>query len=263
VAVRLVADFWQNCEEYKELINRCFLFILNKFPNPDGEQDAYDTLLMRLYELNVFGKFDPKKLVAKKMGVNKKDVSSISDEACSSERLSEIGIDIDKKFEQFIFNWIKHVLQESYTQRGKQASRFISSGDSFNYLPMSSKDTWGYLKESPFAQTTEEINKLNKHLERKAQNDNVRFYPTTRDSTDYTGSKWDGALEGVEANETHQTIRSQLVGKERRVYDLLLQGVPKKDIAEAMHCSKQNVFIILNKIKEKIVKMGLTEPVAV
>ena len=259
MAVRIVSDpllsdkvrFVLNYKAYKDLIDRCFYYLLNRFPNPEGEQDAYGTLVQRLYELDVFGKFDPKRLVAQKKGISKKNLHKVSDAASTDESLKNLGINVDKKFEQFMFKWIEHVLQEAYVRRSKQAARYIPWQEMAHMPPRNSSELWDRLHECRFAQGEEEIELLDQHLKKKARIDYVKTYPTYSNIGDFVGGEIGDALEELSASDLKNKIRAQLHNSERRVFDLAVEGLAGSDIAKAMKCSPQNVNCLMVRIREK------------
>ena len=252
MAVRIVSDFWTNYAAHKDLIDRCFHYLLShRFPNVEGEQDAYDSMLVKLYDLNVFLKFDVRRLVVQKMGMDKKCTYQISEQDCSEEVLQGLGINVEKKFEQFVFKWVEHFLQEAYSQRAKHAARYIPSNDLAEVPPSSSKDLWDRLNECRFVQSRDEADKLDVHLDKKTRIDNVKTYPTYEETGDYVGSKMGDSLDTLVEEDLRGKIRTQLRGKERQVYDLTLDGLQGTDIAEAIGCSTQNVHILMKSIRTK------------
>lgn len=88
-------DFWTTFNKYKIPIIKSFKYIYKNCPDKEGIYNAFNNLLVSLYELNVFNKFDTNK-------------SSFS----------------EKKFEQFLFTWIYKILHESYSSSKKYSSRF-------------------------------------------------------------------------------------------------------------------------------------------
>jgi hypothetical protein len=254
VRVMKLEQFWETYAKNRDLIDRCFHYLLqSRFPNPDGEQDAYSTLLMRMYELDVFNKFDPKKIVAKKRGICKNQANAaVSDEEVSDEALKAMGIDIKKKFEQFVFKYIEHILQEAYMQRKKQAHRYLRYREMVERPPQESSEMWGRLHESPWAQTCEQLEDLDDHIMRKEKYGQAKCYPTFRDIGDFVGSKHEDALDKVLSDEIVSKFRGLLRNeKERKVYDMTLEGISNSDIATAIDCTPQNVNILVKKIRER------------
>jgi hypothetical protein len=246
-------EFWVKYAQHKKLIDRCFHYLLSsRFPNPEGEQDAYSTLLMRMYELDVFNKFNPKRIVAQRKGICKNQANdAVADSEVSDENLQKLGIDIEKKFEQFVFKYIEHILQEAYMQRKKQSQRFLHCG-SLSECRLKPRQLVSFMNDSKWAQGEEQLAELEKHLEKKAANKNFRVYPTYDESADYVGSKEDNALDSILANEITRKFREILHNdSERKVYDMTLEGISNTDIASSLDCTPQNVNIILQKIRKK------------
>jgi DNA-directed RNA polymerase specialized sigma24 family protein len=262
MAVRIVSDFWTNYETHKDLIERCFHYLLShRFPTIEGEHDAYDTMLVKLYELNVFSRFDLRRLIAQKMGMDKKNTYQISESDCCEEVLQGLGIDADKKFEQFVFKWIEHVLSECYAQRAKHAARYIPSNDMAEEPPRDSKDLWERLNECRFVQSQEESEKLEQHLDKKASIDSVKTYPTYDEIGNFVGSKMGDSLDNLVEEDLRGKIRARLQGLERKVFDLTLDGFQGNDIAEVVGCSPQNVNLILKRVRGKVSRYIREEPV--
>ena len=169
MAVRVVENFWTKYYEHKDLIERCFHYLFCRFPNPDGEKDAYSILLTRFFELNVFEKFNRKRLIAKKLGVHKKQLDKIDARGYTDRKLHKMGIDVDKKFEQFIFKYVEHILQEAYAQRQKHMVRFIPNQYLAENPPRNHTALYDSLNESVWAQSRKETEDLRIHIEKKAR----------------------------------------------------------------------------------------------
>jgi RNA polymerase sigma factor (sigma-70 family) len=253
-------SFWKSIDANKTLIEKCFRFLLRKFPNVEGDQDAYDTLLQRLYELSVFDRFDPRCLVAKSRGIHKTQVHTVDAEDCTKENLAKIGINVDKKYEQFIYKWIEHILQECYTKSKKQATRYIRLPEHVNHPPRTSKELREILSENQWAQSEDERKELEVHLCKKETIEHLKVYPTYQDTGNYVGHPSEDALETVTATDLTDKIRAEMRNpRERQVLDLTLEGLKGSEIAEAVGCSPQNVNILLNRIREKYTRYAQAE----
>lgn len=251
MAVRVVENFWTKYYEHKDLIERCFHYLFCRFPNPEGEKDAYSILLTRFFELNVFEKFNRKRLIAKKLGVHKKQLDKIDARGYTDRKLHKMGIDVDKKFEQFIFKYVEHILQEAYVQRQKHMVRFIPNQYLAENPPRNHTALYDSLNESVWAQSRKETEDLRIHIEKKARLGATKFYPCYQQTADYVGIKSDNALEAVEAEELQNKIRAELPNKERRVFDLALEGFKGSDIAESMGYTAQNINLLMQNIRHK------------
>jgi DNA-directed RNA polymerase specialized sigma24 family protein len=258
MAVRISEDnsaFWQNYNTHKDLIERCFHYLLtHRFPNPEGAQDSYGTVLQRLHELNVFNRFDLKRIIAQRMGVDKKYMYQITEEDCNEVVVQALGINVEKKFEQFMFKWIEHILEEAYSKRRKHADRYITSRDIAEQPPCNSKELREILGESSFAQSEKETANLEKHLDKKARIDNMKVSPTYADRECYVGTKHEDALDTLVVEDLKAKVRAQLRDKERTILDMTLEGVPGSDIAVSMKCSPQHVNSLMQRIRERFVE---------
>lgn len=252
MAVRIVHDFWDNYHNYEDLIKRCFYCLLQRFPYPDNEKEAYNQLLSRLFDLNIFSKFNPKQLAARKLGINKKWASAvITRKEASAESLKKFGINVESKFEQFVFKWIEHCLSEAYDQRRKQAHRYLPSYELAEQPPRDSTELRDRLCENQWAQSEEELAVLERHTAKRQTSNSRRTYPTYSDAGDFVGSKMGNALDEVEGEEIADKFTAVLKPSERRILDLLQAGCKPVEIAGACECSPQNVSVLMTEIRRK------------
>jgi hypothetical protein len=88
-------DFWKTFYEYKDTISKSFSYIYKNCPDKEGYYNAFNNLIVQLYELNVFSKFNENK--------TKKN---------------------NKKFQQFLFMWIYKILHDTYKYNKNIQNRF-------------------------------------------------------------------------------------------------------------------------------------------
>lgn len=112
MAVRIVADYWQNYEHYKDVIKRCFYSLIQKFRIDDDYEAVFDTVLLELHRHKIFTRFD---------------ASKVDTTSCS----------VEKKFEQYLYMWINQALSNIYSNRGKQKRRFPLYGTMQDFVPES------------------------------------------------------------------------------------------------------------------------------
>lgn len=141
MSVRIIKDFWNNVKSEEDLIKRCFFYILKKCPDPEGINNAYNNMILELFLHDVFNKFDNRKLMRSKLikdlinkGTERKAAeviidSQMEDKEYSVEDYETAGIDLRKKYEQFIFTWINKFLREQYDKNGKRYLRTQSYFD--------------------------------------------------------------------------------------------------------------------------------------
>lgn len=152
MAIRIIKGFWNNVKSEEDLIKRCFFYILKKCPDPEGTNNAYNNMILELFLHDVFNKFDKRKLMRSKLikdlteeGTEKKAAEVIVDaqmegKEYSSEEYKAAGIDLRKKYEQFIFSWINKFLREQYDKNGKRYNRTQSYFDTDSSLATLSED---------------------------------------------------------------------------------------------------------------------------
>jgi len=269
MTVRVVEDFWTNVQMHDQLIRRCFIYLINKFPNPDGEEDSYNELMVRMMSLNVFSRFDPARLVnvdrsrLRKKGSTERQIDLLIERA-----LKRKSINVDKKFEQFVYKWIEHFLQEAYKKRKNHAARFSPYG---TFIDNVHKETYlNKLRESrgswadkdnaavleKLALETEELQtgqdedsdvpKKSKRGRKK------RKYPDVNDVHEIMTRRSENPLDLLTAEETRNRLYQDAVRPiDRKILELKEQGLRGKDIAMAVNCTSQYVSLFLKKLAKK------------
>lgn len=259
MAVRVIKDFWNQINNEKDLINRCFFYILRRCPDPEGQDSAYHNLVLELFLHKVFDQFDKRKSMRGKLiknlvkdGISKKAAETIVDTQMKNTEYTDedykaAGIDLRKVFEQFVFSWINKILREEYTKNSKKLSREVLSdsidkGDFSKYFI----NHWDSLKD------------LNKKSSIEDFPENKKLYgqgikPSITD-TDYTlGTLTEDSLDIVTATDIENNIYNSLkTYKEKFVFKhVILEGRKQKTVARYLKCSTSYIGIIVNNIRRK------------
>jgi len=251
MAVRIVRDYWTNVVSYQDLIKRCFSYLYRKFPNPqDGVQESYQDLLVRLYELDVFSRFDPRKILAAHGDLSEEQTKKVTT-AKATKLLKKRGVNVDKKFEQFVYKWIEHILGESYHKRVNHRYRYVTSGDMDVHIA-DMKAVRDKFNENAWAQTPEELDYLQQHIINKNSKRWVRQYPVPGDIREFTGSKMDDPLDEVVAQDLQEEIRDHLTSRsERTLYNRTLDGLSGVEAGRLCNKTPQQVHIMMKSIRLK------------
>lgn len=224
--VRIIGRFWDDVASHQNLILRCFEYLNKKFPHPDGRNAAYSDLMAEMHRLNVFGEFDSKRKAKTYRGKN-------TDPNKSNQ----------KKFEQYIFMRVHHILMTAYGKRRKYSTRFSGVSNFDGYNP----ETYSNVSENAPGQ------ELNSDAPSRKK------YPTIyNDLRDFVGD----AAENVEDKINHDQIMERinvLISNpvEKKVLEMKYSGMAQKDIAEVIGCTTQNISIILKRIKTRVKADGL------
>jgi hypothetical protein len=239
MSVRIVENFWDNVRNNEALIRRCFFHHFNRHPDPEGVDNSYNNLLVKMNELNVFGRFDLNKLmIAAGISV------VLSDKENSEEALIQAGIDVNKKWEQFIYKWIEQIINAEYLKNGKRLRRFMHGDKLIDYgIPQADKTSW--IHDPKEAAAYEK--KFEKYgSERRGR----KHYPTHNSRCVLSEGEFDNQEEVIEANELQVSIRSKLTKDlDIKVFDLMAQGFSEIEIAEQLNFSQQYINNISRKIR--------------
>ncbi|MBD3260270.1 MAG: hypothetical protein GF334_01110 [Candidatus Altiarchaeales archaeon] len=242
MAVRITRDFWTNFRTHEEMLHTAFLHWHKVFPNPEGEEAAWNELLISFHDLDVFKKWDTARLVFNKKALVKLQESKSAAEiqAMAEKRINKRKINVETKFKYFIFRWVQQALSNAYQKRIRDRYRFVrwdraEQCNSQNYLSL--------VRNSGItAWDQDEINGAKKHgsaryhkrrevIERK-QKRAAHDAPTINDIHEYYGDTYTHPLEKLIAQETRQRMRDCLpTSLERKVFDLKQEGYSGVDIA--------------------------------
>lgn len=224
MSVRIVEDFWSKIEEHDSLIHRCFNYCLhNRYPNPEGSEDAYNDLIVCMWEMKVFSRFDEK-------------------------RLSK-GASVSKSFEQFIFSWVNKILSEAYKKRGLHSKRYLHAEGLTERQNLS--DLRMRLDETPWAQSLEEKESTRAYSEKRVDRKRIRIPPLPSDVGEYVGSAAEDPLESLSARDLYETIRGNIrKERDRKILDLMAEGISQQEIAEGMSMNKSTLNQVVRRIRQ-------------
>lgn len=226
--VRIVDDFWENYHTYEENIISSILDIVRKqFPNPDpqGEKEDINFVITELHRLNIFGKFDTKRLK-------------------SETRTTR------QQFENFLYQRIWAILWNEYGRRRKRIIRFkrVACAEQYN------KTTWrrppeediydnGYLRDHKSNPNPNEEERL-QHMRASKQ-------PTIHDIGEVC-SVTEETDQATEINEVLTFVLNACKNeRERQVIQLRQEGLHNSEIGDTLNISGSNVGAILNRIKKR------------
>ena len=106
MTVRIDNDFWSKYEKNEVLLRKCFTYLYNKkYPVSEGEESAYNYLIMEFFRKDIFARFD-----AERQGkITQTKVLNKSE---------------DKKFQQFVYKWVESVMYGIY-HKNRNHCRFL------------------------------------------------------------------------------------------------------------------------------------------
>ena len=223
MSVRIVEDFWTKISEYENVIRRCFNYVIhNRYPNPEGSEEAYHDMLVSMWESKILSRFDEKKLSK--------------------------GSSVSKSFEQYIFTWVNQILSEAYKKRGLHSKRYLHMSVLSERHSLS--DIRVSLNETPWAQSQEEVEATRIYSEKKADRKRIKVQPLPSDVGEYVGSAGEDPLEDLSARDLYETIRGKIhTERNRKVLDLMAEGLSQQEIAEAMSMNKSTLSMVVRKIR--------------
>lgn len=242
MAVRIVRDFWTNFRTHEDMLHTAFLHWHGVFPNPEGQDAAWNDLLISFHALEVFKKWDTARLVFDKKTLARlqKRKSPAEIKAMADKKIAKQNINVETKFRYFIFRWVQQALSNAYQKRERDRYRFVKWDRSEQC------NRGNYLRLMRHAGVTawdeDEINGAKKHgssryhkrqetLERKQQRA-IRDAPSIDDLYEYIGHAEGHPLDNLIAEETRQRMRECLpTSLERKVFDLKQEGYTGVDIA--------------------------------
>lgn len=240
MSVRIIENFWNKVSENENLIRRCFLYHFKRHPDPEGIDASYNNLLVKLEEYGVFDRFDLQRLViaAGAEGV-------LKDEELTPEVLKEIGINVNKKWEQFIFKWVEQIVNREYNRNGRYSRTFLRGEELSDYgIPQGEKTSW--INDVQDAKNYEE--KFNTYDETDRRG---RLFPPTFSNRYKAGEEgFDDQSEALSASELRDKILSRLTGKnDRAIFELMEKGLLDREIGAELGFSKQYVSSVLKKVR--------------
>jgi len=239
MSIRILENFWDNYKINEELIRRCFFHHFNRHPDPEGENRSFNNLIVKMHEFNVFGRFDISKLVIA-AGIS----VALSENETSEGALLKAGVDINKKWGQFIYKWVEKIINDEYNKNGKMLRKFVH-GESLTDYGIPQEDNSSWINDAEEAATYE------KKFSSYTENRQGRKFPPSFNGRYIAGEEeFDNQLDAVEATDMRDSIASKLSGKNDKViFALLEQGLTEKEISDKLNFSQQYVGTILRKIR--------------
>ena len=239
MTTRIVENFWDKIKTNEPIIKRCFVHHFKRHPDPEGRDASYNNLLIRLNELKVFERFELRKLV-----IAAKAEGLIGDRTLTPELLKEIGINVEKKWEQFLYKWIENIVNYEYNRNGNRSRRFVN-GETLTDYGTPKEDVTSWIEDREEAKTYEQ-----KYAE-YGEERRGRLFPPTFSNRYIAGEEgFDNQLEAFSASELRSQIIKRLTGKnDRAIFDLMEQGISEKEIGEKLDFSKQYVGSVIRKIR--------------
>jgi hypothetical protein len=240
MSVRIVENFWDNFFNNEVLIRKCFFHHYNRHPDPENLDGSYNNLIIKLHEYNVFGRFDLKKLMVA-AGLS---VAFIQSDMEAEAELDGAGVNLSKKWEQFIYKWIEKIINEEYNKNGKRSKRFLHGEKLVDYgVPQEERTSW--------IQNSEEATMYEERFVKYTDDRRGRKFPPSFSNRYVAGEEeFDSPLEALEATDTRKAILDRLKGKnDESVFNLLEQGLTEKDIAGKLGFTQQYVGPIIRKIR--------------
>lgn len=236
MSVRIVKDYWQNVSEHETLIRKLYMYLFTtRYPVSHDVEEAYHHVLVKLYQLDVFNKFDANR--------GRKDKL------------------VQKKFEHYMLNMISHILEEAYQSNRRYWAVF--SGVMPKHLHSA------YHRPRPAVEGSfEDRNKPtpstyfcgkrardteaghNRQQTRKTKR------PTIDDIHDYMAELDPDPISALEAHELRCRIYDICTShRERKIVSMREQsGLNMPEIAKLCHTSTANVSRILKALHTKLKK---------
>lgn len=241
MSVRIVENFWSQVKKNETVLRRCYVHHFNRHPDPDGLESGYNNLLVKFNEYGVFDRFELRKLV-----IAAHAEGLIGEQELTPELLTSIGINVQKKWEQFLYKWTEKVVNDEYNKNGKYMKRFLR-GDTLidSGIPQEDRSMW--IEDRKEAQEYEEKFAAYDEEDRRG-----RKFPPTFSHRYIAGEEgFDDQSEALHASELRNQILTNLTGKvDRAVFELLEQGYAEKEISEQLGFSRAYAGVIIRKIRD-------------
>ena len=222
--VRILESHWENVSTHESLLRACFHYLLAKYPDPEGAVSAWDYVLLRLYEMSIFSRFDPTKHPA------------------------EI---VDKKFQQFIYKWVEQILNNGYNSRMITAARnrhgFKMDRLSTESLATASPGSSGVPDALDISRARSIAYKMRRG---KTVTGVKRAMPTLRDAADYVAEQPQNPLEKVIVEELWGKLMAVAeTDIEKKTLFYRTHGYKTADIAEILGQNRQTIDQTLKRLR--------------
>lgn len=240
MTVRIVPNFWKNVENNKDLILKCFKHHFGRHPDPDGRQASYCNLLIKMNEYDVFNRFDLERLVIA-AGVE----GVLTGRPLTEADLINAGINVEKKWEQFIYKWVEKFLNEEYNRNGRISRTFKHGNKLFDYgIPEYDRTSW--IDDPEEAIAYEE--KFNNYSETDRRG--RKFAPTFSGRYIAGDEGFDDPCDAFSATELREKILSRLNGiNDQAVFKLMEKDMTESAIAKKLNLSTSYIGKVIRKIR--------------
>lgn len=225
----VVEGFWSDLQKNEEVIQRCFHYLLKKYPDSEGASNALNHLLVQLNRMQILSgknEYSPKRY---KKGNH------------------------DKGRQQHLYKWVEKILGDLYYDAKKNHTRFCLNENVDTINPVGYK---AYKKKhySQFVQSESEATPS--HTKRK-----IGDFPTIDQMNSFGCECTDGVLQddAYACSELYQRILecADNAAEKKTVELRFEQELSITDIGEVIGCSAQNVAIILKRVRRRCVAKGL------
>lgn len=239
MSVRIIENFWSTYAQNKDVVTRCFMHHFNRHPDAEGIDGSFNNLLVKMHEMGVFERFNLRRLAE---AAGKTEL--LSKEVITEADLKEAGINVQKKWEQFLYKWIEKIVNDQYNANGKRSRKFINNYNSMDYGVSVEERT-------PWIETEEEARAYEDKLAKDSGDRRGRIFPPTFENRYVAGEEnFDNQFEAQSASDLKNKIMSRLTGKnDHAVFTLMLQDYSDKEIGEKLEVSQQYVSTITRKIR--------------
>lgn len=238
MSVRIVEDYWDNVSYHKELIEKCFHHLYAKYPNSEGVDDTFNTLLTELYRLSVFRKFDP------------------------DQHSSDV---LEKKFEQFLYVWIQKVLRDAFNKCRLRYIRYRSAENhQIEEISLKSYEEYKNFKGISRWVEGESENKKKEEKPVKPTKDGrkrraKKCAPSIAHNKYEYLSKLYSQDEECGVRMIIEKIRESLTEVEAKMLDMTLDGVKKESIVSTLGCCPGSYLTFRKHLKESYKKIASKE----
>jgi len=254
MSVRIVKDYWKNLARYEGSIKRSFFNFIKKFPNPDGTEEAYHDMIVKLMEINIFHKFQEAKLVFNDETLDQMKEEGLTDKQIAAKAkvlIQKRNININKKFDHFLHTWVRQILSSAYLNRIKESKRYthperMDEINSQNYQMRRKKDGYSSWEES------ESIKEKNFAFTEG------RSYPHISERGNFHSDKGFNAEDEYSAKEMEVLLKEMLENEEVRcIIEYKIAGLNGVDIGCMLNVTSANISLILRNLKKRCIEKGL------
>lgn len=225
----VVEDFWSNVQKNEDVIQRCFMHLFKKYPDPDGTKNALNHLLTQLHRMQVLAGKNEYQPSRYKKGNH------------------------DKGRQQHIYKWTEKILGDQYRNNQKQSIRFTPNESVESITPRSYHE---YTKKNGSSFVNPDTPQVTEHTKQK-----LGYFPTV-DQMGSFGCENSAAVpqdEKYACDELYQRIlectkndMERKAVEHRHEHNLSIT-----DVGDMIGCTPQNVNIILKRVRARCAAKGL------